>query len=82
MLGVAVALQQAEPSANRYLLPSPPMNISSFELLKIAVDLARDRGIRRVDALRDALQQRYPSHLPEVDEALTLWASYVARHGS
>lgn len=56
------------------------MSPTSFELLKIAVDLARDRGIRRVDALRDALQQRYPAHLPEVDAALTLWASYVARH--
>lgn len=57
------------------------MSPTCFELLKIAVDLARDCGIRRVDALRDALQQRYPSHLPEVDEALTLWASYVVRHG-
>ena len=57
------------------------MSPKSLELLKVAVDLSRDRGIRQVDALHAALQQRYPSHLPEVDEALTLWASYVARHG-
>lgn len=77
--GVHAAFKQPGSAANDDGTPARPMSPTAFELLKIAVDLARERDIRRVDALRRALQRQFPSHEQDIDDALTAWSSYVAR---
>ncbi len=54
------------------------MNNTTFDLLPVAVDLAREQKISRRDGLRGLLGQ-FPHQLTQVDEALSLW-SYARRY--
>ena len=53
------------------------MTESAFEVLQSAVNLARFEGIRRLDALKRRLQERYPDREDDVQAALLAWSQYV-----
>lgn len=56
------------------------MTDSTLELLRHAVNIARERQIAHLGSLRAIMNAEFPGRNVDVDDALHLWASYVARH--
>lgn len=56
------------------------MNTTTYDLLRSAVDMARELKIQNVDGLRALLQKEFPQHLTQIEDALKLWCSYVVRY--
>ena len=58
------------------------MSEGVFEILRSAVNLAREEQIRNVPALKSRLLRSYPERESEVNEAIFAWAQYVQSKGS
>ena len=54
------------------------MSDESFEILRTAVNIARDRQIRRLATLRSILSNMFPGKSVQINEALSAWADYAA----
>lgn len=50
---------------------------SAFEVMRSAVNIARNEQIRTVDALKKRLLDFYPSRETDVDNAISTWARYA-----
>lgn len=48
------------------------MNTTTFDLLSVAVELAREQKVSNVDGLRALMHQQFPQQLTQFDEALSL----------
>lgn len=55
------------------------LSSKEFELLKIAVDLARDLHVRSRDQLRERMLSMYPTQQQAIDRAIERWAQYANR---
>jgi len=53
------------------------MSESVFEVLRSAVNLARDEQIRKVARLKVRLLDFYPGREDDVNNAIVAWAQYV-----
>lgn len=49
----------------------------TFEILRVAVNVARHEQIRHLPALRDRLTQLYPDHQEQREAAISAWANNV-----
>ena len=58
-------------------MTAPLMTDKVFEILRSAVNLARDEQIRSLATLKTRLRHFYPGCETEVDEAINAWAEYV-----
>lgn len=56
------------------------MSVETFEMIKIATDVARKHNIENVNALRERLLQRFPTRTATIDAAIRAWADYVCRN--
>ena len=57
------------------------MTTTGFEMLQVAVNIARDLQVANALDLRALLIKRYPGDDAAIDQALDLWRGYVRRHG-
>ena len=57
----------------------PDLDELGFEILKSAVNIARNEQIRRLTTLRERLKGHYPGQEDRIQAALTTWANRVAR---
>lgn len=57
------------------------MTEAVFDILRTAVNLARDHQIRHLSTLKARLMSTYPDREKEVDEALMAWANYEYAKG-
>ncbi len=62
-------------------MPVPEMTEAVFEILRSAVNLARNEQIRNVPALKARLLSFYPGHEDDLNQAIYLWAQYVQVKG-
>lgn len=57
------------------------MSDEVFEILRSAVNIARNAGVRTVAGLRTHLAHYYPGKDAEIEEAIQFWANRVAASG-
>lgn len=57
------------------------MTVGALEVLRAAVNLARDEQIRKVATLQARLNQVFPNRAEDVAIALSKWADYVRENG-
>lgn len=57
------------------------LSAEAFEILRSAVNIARNEGTRTVAVLRQKLLHHYPGRDAQVQEALAYWANYEAGKG-
>ncbi len=55
------------------------MSNDTFEILRAAVNVARDRQVRRLSTLRALLARMFPGQDAQIDEAIQAWSSYAQR---
>lgn len=53
------------------------MDDLTFEILRVAVRIAKDEQIKRLAVLRKRLAQLYPDAAPQRDAAINAWTSQV-----
>lgn len=52
---------------------------SAFDVLRVAVRIAKDRQIKTVKSLKAQLLVLFPDRQAEIDQAVSYWATEVAR---
>lgn len=57
------------------------MSEEVFEILRSAVNIARNAGVRTVAGLKMHLVHYYPGKEAEIDQAIQFWANRVAASG-
>lgn len=57
------------------------LSVGAFEVLQVAVNMARDLDIQTREELKARLNTTYPGRQDDVDAALDKWAAYVQKHG-
>jgi hypothetical protein len=57
------------------------MSDEVFEILRSAVNIARNAGVRTVATLKMHLAHYYPGKETQIDEAIQFWANRVAEKG-
>lgn len=57
----------------------PDLSPEAFDILRSAVNLARDQGIQRVATLRLRLNNLWPGRATDIEQAIAFWASSTAR---
>lgn len=61
----------------------PELSPQAFDMLMAAVNIARHRQVRTLEALRQKLAAAYPEVPKDVVEAaLKYWANYIAKTGA
>lgn len=60
-------------------MSDPDLDELGFEILKSAVNIARNEQIHRLTTLRERLKGHYPGEDVRIQAALTTWANRVAR---
>lgn len=55
----------------------PELSATGFEMLHIAVTVAKEHQVRSVQGLTNRLLELYPQHAAAIDEAIHFWANSV-----
>lgn len=53
------------------------LNQTGFEILRRAVRLARDGGVKKLTALRAQLEEIYPDEKDQIELAISTWAKHA-----
>lgn len=61
---------------------TPELSEEGFDVLRAAVNLARNESIRRADALVSRLKTLFPGKEAVIKEALAYWAHYEVSKGA
>lgn len=59
----------------------PELSPTAFEVLQVAVRLARDRQVKTLSLLRVRLRFLFPAREADIDQAIAFWAAHVQRVG-
>jgi hypothetical protein len=59
----------------------PELSPTGFEVLQVAVRVARDQQIKTLLSLRANLGRLFPSRADDIDQAIAYWAAHVQRTG-
>ncbi|WP_137917138.1 hypothetical protein [Hydrogenophaga sp. 2FB] len=57
----------------------PELSPAAFDMLRSALNLAREQGIQKVATLRARMKGLWPDRSEEIDQAIAFWASSTAR---
>lgn len=57
------------------------LSVGAFEVLQVAVNMARDLNIRTRKELKARLNTAFPDRQDDVAAALDKWAAYVQKRG-
>lgn len=58
------------------------MSEESFEIMRCAVNIARNGQVRGLATLRAILKEKFPGQDEQIEEAITAWANYEAGRDS